>query len=169
MGAGSPSPVRILGLGVVAGVAGTAVMTAFQKYVEMPITGREPSYAPADFAQRVLPIHPRTPAGRRRLNNVTHYALGTLWGAAYGVATWRGLRGQKAVNAVFGAVYTGDVLLNTALGLYRPTCWSTKDVVVDVVDKYVQAQATGRLFDTALDRSRSLRGSSAPSWATTPA
>lgn len=36
----------------------------------------------------------------------------------------KGLRGQKAVNAVFGVVYTGDVLLNTALGLYHPTRWS---------------------------------------------
>ncbi len=36
-----------IGRGVVAGVAGTVVMTAFQKFVEMPVTGREDSYAPA--------------------------------------------------------------------------------------------------------------------------
>ncbi len=66
-----------------------------------------------------------------------------MWGAAYGVVAWKGLRGQKAVNAVFGVVYTGDVISNTALGLYQPTQWSTKDLLVDVVDKYVQAQGTG--------------------------
>ena len=140
--------------GVVAGVAGTVVMTAFQKFVEMPLTGREDSYAPADFAQRILPIHPTSDEARNRLNYVTHFALGGMWGTAYGIAALKGLRGQKAVNSVFAAVYTGDVALNTALGLYRPTRWSTQDVVVDVIDKYVQAQATGFIFDRFLDPAR---------------
>ncbi|WP_219418651.1 hypothetical protein [Pseudonocardia nigra] len=132
---------------------GTGVMTAFQKLVEMPITGRGTSYAPADLAETVLPIRAETPEARRRLNYATHFALGAMWGAAYGVAALNGLRGQRAVNTVFGVVYTGDVLFNTALGLYQPTKWSTQDVVVDVLDKYVQAQATGVIFDRFLDPS----------------
>ncbi|TFV54448.1 hypothetical protein E4P41_18930 [Geodermatophilus sp. DF01-2] len=140
--------------GVVAGVAGTVVMTVFQKLVEMPLTKRGESYAPADFAEKVTPVHPSTPGGRRRLNWVTHVALGTMWGAAYGVAAARGLRGQKAVNAVFGVVYVGDVALNTALGLYHPKEWSAKEALVDVVDKYVQAQGTGAVFDRVLDPAR---------------
>jgi hypothetical protein len=43
------------------------------------------------------------------------------------------------------------VLLNTALGLYHPTQWSTKELLIDVVDEYVQAQATGAVFDRMLD------------------
>ncbi len=145
-------PAKIyLSRGVVAGVAGTVVMTAFQKFVEMPITKRPESYAPADFAEKVTSADPRTPTGRRRLNYVTHFSLGMMWGAAYGVVAWKGLRGQKAVNAVFGVVYTGDVILNTALGLYQPTQWSKKDLLIDVVDKYVQAQGTGAVFDRLLD------------------
>ncbi len=140
--------------GVVAGVGGTVVMTAFQRFVEMPLSGRGESYAPADLAERVTPLRPRTPGARRRLNNATHFALGAMWGTAYGLAAARGLRGQRAVNAVFGVVYTGDVVLNTALGLYHPTKWTAKDVVVDVVDKYVQAQATGAIFDRLLDPAR---------------
>ena len=140
-----------IGRGVVAGVAGTVVMTAFQKLVEMPLTGRPDSYAPANFAERVLPVHPTTPEARTRLNWVTHFGLGGMWGTAYGVAAVAGLRGQKAVNAVFATVYTSDVLLNTALGLYQPTQWSTRDWAIDVVDKYVQAQATGVIFDRFLD------------------
>ncbi len=140
-----------IGRGVVAGVAGTVVMTAFQKLLEMPVTGREDSYAPANFAERILPIHPSTDGGRKRLNYVTHFGLGAMWGTAYGVAALSGLRGQRATNTVFATVYTGDVLLNTALGLYKPTQWSTQDWVIDVVDKYVQAQATGVIFDRLLD------------------
>jgi hypothetical protein len=146
-----PSTQDVLARGVGAGLAGTVVMTAFQKLVEMPLTKRGESFAPADFAEKITPIRTDTGAGRQRLNYATHFSLGMMWGAAYGVAALKGLRGQKAVNAVFGVVYTGDVLLNTALGLYSPTQWSGRDLIVDVVDKYVQAQATGAVFDRLLD------------------
>ncbi len=73
-----------------------------------------------------------------------------LWGAAYGVAAHRGLRGQQAVAAVFATVYTGDVGLNTALGLYEPSSWSRRDWAIDIVDKRVQAQATAAIFDHLL-------------------
>lgn len=126
-------------------------MTAFQRFVEMPLTKREDSYAPASFAEKVLPVQPASARVRRMLNEGTHLALGTMWGSAYGVAARRGLRGQKAANVVFGVVYTGDVLLNTALGLYRPGEWTGKDWAIDIIDKYVQAQAVGAVFDRLLD------------------
>jgi hypothetical protein len=150
----SASTSAVLGRAAVAGVLGTGVMTAFQKLVEMPLTGRGDSYAPANFAEKVTPVDPQTGAGRTRLNLVTHFSLGVMWGAAYGVAALQGLSGQRAVNRVFAVVYAGDVALNTALGLYAPRTWSAKDTVVDVVDKYVQAQATGALFDRVLDPRR---------------
>ena len=136
--------------GVLAGVAGTVVMTAFQKLIEMPLTGREDSYAPARFAQKVLPIEANGDQELERLNWATHFGLGTMWGSAYGLAAHAGLSGQKAVAAVFGTVYTGDVLLNTALGLYKPQTWSGQDWAVDIIDKFVQAQATGAIFDQVL-------------------
>ncbi len=141
------APQATIGPGVVAGVAGTAVMTAFQKFVEMPITGREESFAPANFAAKILPLEPKNEQERRRLNWVTHFALGAMWGSAFGIAGRAGLRGQKAVAAVFAVVYTGDVLLNTALGLYEPSSWSKGELAVDLIDKLVQAEATGAIFD----------------------
>ena len=141
----------LLARGVLAGVAGTVLMTAFQELVEMPLTRRGESFAPADLAETVTPVQTRTARGRRRLNWGTHFALGAMWGAAYGTAAARGLRGQKAVHAVFATVYVGDVLLNTALGLYRPTRWSAGELAIDVLDKYVQAQGTGLVFDRLLD------------------
>ncbi len=141
-----------LGRGVLSGLAGTAVMTAFQKIIEMPLTGRSDSYAPASFAEKVLPVHPATSRGRNRLNYGTHFALGTLWGSAYGLAAHAGLRGPRAVAAVFSVVYSADVLLNTALGLYHPSTWSRQDWAVDVVDKLVQAAATGVVYDRVVAR-----------------
>jgi hypothetical protein len=147
-------PAAMIGRGVLAGIAGTVVMTTFQKFIEMPLTGREDSYAPADFAERVLPVHPASARGRKQLNYITHFSLGGMWGTAYGIAASAGLRGQKAVNTVFAAVYTGDVLLNTALGLYRPNQWTAREWGIDIAGKYVQAQATGAVFDRLLDPAR---------------
>ena len=142
----SPSVAVDLGAGVVSGLAGTAVMTAFQKLVEMPLTSRSDSYAPAHFAERILPVAPSAGRARDALNYVVHFGLGIGWGVAYGVAAHRGLRGQRAVAAVFGVVYTADVALNTALGLYEPWAWSLTDTAVDVVDKLVQTEATAAVF-----------------------
>lgn len=144
----------MVGRGVLAGLAGTAVMTVFQKCVEMPLTGRADSYAPADFAQRVLPLHPEDAEARKRLNYLTHFALGTGWGAVYGLAARAGLHGRRAVLTVFAVMYTGDLALNTALGLYKPTTWSRTDWAIDVGDKFVQAAATGAAFDHLLSPNR---------------
>lgn len=137
--------------GVVAGVGGTGMMTAFQKLIEMPMTGRGESFAPANFAAKVLPIEPKNDHERRQLNWITHFGLGAMWGTAFGIAGHAGLRGQKAVATVFATVYTGDVLLNTALGLYEPSKWSMRELVIDVVDKLIQAEATGLIFDRMRD------------------
>ncbi len=125
-------------------------MTAFQKFIEMPLTGREDSYAPANFAEKVLPIKASTDQGRKQLNYATHFALGTMWGAAFGIAANAGLSGQRAVMTVFAAVYTSDFILNTALGLYEPSSWSVEDWTIDILEKLIQAEATGIIFDRAL-------------------
>lgn len=153
---GTPSLARSIPRGMAAGIAGTAVMSAFQQFVEMPITGREASYAPADLAERILPIHPQTQQGRERLNWGTHMALGTLWGSAYGITTHVGLRGVKAFAVVFPAVYTGDVLLNTVLGLYKPGTWTAQEWAVDLTNKAVQAAATGILNDHLFNKDQEL-------------
>jgi hypothetical protein len=136
-----------VGRGIVSGVAGSVVMTAFQKLIEMPITGREDSYAPAKLGKKLLPVDPNSAEGRKRLNYAMHFSLGAMWGAAYGVAAHAGLRGPRAVAATFAAIYTNDVLTVTALGLSNPLKWSRQDLVVDVVDKFVQVTATGVIFD----------------------
>jgi hypothetical protein len=136
--------------GILAGVGGAGVMTAFQKLVEMPITGREDSYAPQKFAEKILPVHATTDAGRKRLNYVTHFALGATWGAAYGVAAYKGLRGPRAIVATFASIYVQDNVMVTALGLAKPWTWSRQDAVIDVVDKFVNVVGTGLIFDNIL-------------------
>ncbi len=148
--AARPSLLSSVARGVVAGVAGTVVMTAFQLFVEMPISKRGESFATADFAEKVLPVHPTTESGRRALNWATHFALGTVWGAAYGVAAHSGWRGARGIGVVFATVYTGDLLLNTALGLYKPGSWTRQQWTIDLLNKFVQAAGTGIVYDRLL-------------------
>ncbi len=60
----------------------------------MPLTERENSYAPADFVERILRVHPTSAEGHERLNYATHFALGSMWGLRH--RRLGGLRGQKA-------------------------------------------------------------------------
>ncbi len=137
-----------MGRGAVAGVVGGVVMTAFQLLVEMPLTGRDESYAPAKLVMKLLPVAPKRKRDRRRLNYAAHFGVGVAWGVGHGVLVRRaGLRGQAAVAVAFAAIYGGDVLGNTALGLDKPWQWSRQDLVVDVVDKLVLAETVGLVFD----------------------
>ncbi len=66
---------------------------------------------------------------------------------------------RPSTNSVIGrgvasGVARTVVMTAFALGLYHPTQWSTKELVVDLVDKDVQAQGTGAVFDRVLDPAR---------------
>ncbi len=145
-----PSLAANVGRGVLAGVAGSVVMTAFQKFVEMPISEREDSYGPAELAKKLLSVDPSTEVGKKRLNYATHTALGAMWGAAYGVAAHKGLRGVRGAAATFGAIYSQDLVMITALGLGKPWTWSRKEATIDVLDKVIVIAATGTIFDRVL-------------------
>jgi len=144
---------KTLARGAIAGLAGVSVMTAFQKLVEMPLTGRRNSFAPAKMATKLLPLGSKR-QDDPRVNYATHFALGVGWGAARGIAARTGLSGQPAVIAVFAILWSGDVIAMTALGLDRPpTRWSRRDLAIDVIDKLVLAQAIGVIFEQ-LERRR---------------
>lgn len=145
--------------GMASGLAGATVMTAFQRLVEMPLSGRAESEAPAKLATKLLPLGPKSRRQRRQLNYGAHFAVGSGWGVAHSLVARRGLRGQRAVAAVFALMWTGDVLLMAALGLDEPPWrWSRRDLAIDVVDKLVLAEATGLVYD------RLTPTSAAPRW-----
>ena len=144
------SLVTNVGRGALAGVVSSVVMTGFQKFIEMPMTGREDSYGPAELAQKVLPVHASGDAELKRLNYATHTALGVMWGAAYGVAAHQGLHGPRAVAVTFAAIYSQNLITITALGLAKPWEWSPQDWTIDVVDKAVNIATTGTIFDRVL-------------------
>ena len=136
-----------VGRGVAAGLGGAVVMTAFQRLVEMPLSGREESYQPAELVERLTGAKPGQP-NRRRLNYAVHFGVGAAWGAVHGAVAHTGLRGPRAVAAVFGTLWPADVTTMALLGLGEPPWrWSGRDLAVDVVDKLVLAAATGAAFE----------------------
>jgi len=143
----SESVLTTVGRGLVAGLAGTVGMTAFQKFVEMPLTGRGDSFAPAGLAEKLLPLPDKKGRDRDFRNYVTHFALGAGWGVARGFVGRAGLSGQPAVAAVFGIMYPGDIAIVAGLGLDRPTEWSARDWAIDSVDKFVLALAAGLAYE----------------------
>lgn len=145
--AGNEALGSTLARGMAAGVAGTVVMTAFQKLVEMPLSGRGDSYAPADLAEKLLPLSEKRGSERDLRNYVTHFALGAGWGAARAVVGRAGLSGRPAAAAVFGVMYPGDIALVAGLGLDRPSQWSVRDWAIDTADKLVLAVAASAAYE----------------------
>lgn len=132
-----------VGRGVAAGLSGTVVMTAFQRLVEMPLSGRRESYQPAELVEKVLGKKVGQP-NRRRLNYAAHFGVGAAWGAAHGAVAQAGVRGLWTAPAVFGMLWPADVTSMAVLGLGDPPWrWSSRDLAVDVADKLVLAVATG--------------------------
>ncbi len=105
MSSGPDTPLRAIGRGVLAGAAGTAVMTAAQTAYYKAIGG-EPSSTPAEVAKRVIRgvLEREVSDGQTdALNNGMHWLYGTGWGALYGLAVRRPTRGVRFALIVWGA------------------------------------------------------------------
>ena len=81
------SPLQALGHGLLAGVAGTAALTASQ-LIAAKIQGSEPPTAGGTVAKRILEgVFLRDVSGERlpALNQAMHWTYGAAWGGVYGV------------------------------------------------------------------------------------
>jgi len=140
-----------VGRGLVAGVAGTALMT-LSSTIEMKFQSREASSAPADAAAKVLGVEPKGEAEKARFTNVVHWAYGTSWGVFRGLLGVVGLRGPVAGGAHFAAVWASGLVMLPRLGVAPPVGeWGTKALATDAFHHLVYAAGTSLAF-TALDR-----------------
>lgn len=145
-----PSLLSSLTRGALAGVAGAGLLGLFQEKVEMPVTGRGESYAPAHLARAALGLARQHGGDREALNWGSHLALGSQWGIAHALAARRGLHGIPAIGAVFATVYASDLALAAALDVYHPREWTAEDWTVDLLDKLVMATVTGAVYQFLL-------------------
>lgn len=140
-----------IGKGLVGGAVGTAAMTVVQA-IEMKVTGREPSSAPADAVSKVFDLEPRDEEAKQRLTQAAHWAYGTQWGAARGLLAELGLPPAAATAAHFALVWGAALAMLPALGLAEPPAkWGVKALVKDAGMHLVYAVAAGLAYEY-LDR-----------------
>lgn len=140
-----------IGKGLIAGVAGTAAMTA-SSTLEAKARQRDPSTAPADAAAKVLGVKPVGAKEETRFSTLVHWSFGTGWGVPRGLLAAVGLPAPLATAAHFALVWGNETVMLPALEVAPPiTEWEPKEIAIDVFHHSVYAIATGLAY-VALDR-----------------
>ncbi len=136
-----------VGKGLLAGLIGTAAIT-LSTMIEMKLSERGPSSAPADAASKVFGLEPIGEEEKARFSNLVHWSYGTIWGAARGLLGVAGLRGPVATAAHFGAVWgTALVMLPSLKVAPSPTEWGAKEIAVSALHHLVYATVTGLAYE----------------------
>ena len=137
----------VVGKGLFAGLAGTAVMTV-SSTLEAKLSGRGASSTPADAVKAALGVEPTSDAAEQRLNTVAHWGYGTGWGAVRGLLGATGARGPVACLAHFAAVWGGAQVILPSLGVASPTWhYGAKATATDVLHHVVYALATSAAYE----------------------
>jgi hypothetical protein len=135
-----------VGVGLLAGAAGTAAMTV-SSTLEAKLRKRGSSSAPSDAAGKVLGVQPRDAAGRTRFSTIVHWSYGTGWGAARGLIGLTGLNGASAAAAHFAAVWGSSLVMLPALDVAPPP-WQQPpvEVAIDALHHAVYAAGTSAAY-----------------------
>lgn len=136
-----------LGKGIIAGIAGTAAITLSQM-IEMKISGRKPSDAPAKAVNKVLHIKAVNKNYRPLFVQEVHWTYGTLWGLARGVMGLAGLNGLPATAAHWAAVWSTEMVMLPSIDVAPPVSeWGGKEISKDGMHHLVYAVAAGLVYD----------------------
>jgi hypothetical protein len=135
----------LTGLGLLAGLAGAAVMLLSQK-AEMSVTGREPSDTPAKALETIARTDPpKDERIQQDLSTIGHFAFGT--GLGLGLAALAKVPEPARGLAFFAGVWTIGNGVLTALGLAEPpTRWKREELAVDVGHHAVYAATAAGAF-----------------------
>ncbi|HWH15709.1 MAG TPA: hypothetical protein VNT51_13275 [Miltoncostaeaceae bacterium] len=143
---------RAAALGMVAGLAGAAAMTAGEK-LEQRLTRRPNSYVPAHVLSRVLRLSDPD-ADRWGRNMAMHYGQAALVGALRGVWSAGNLRGVRASLMFTPLRLSVDQTLENTTGVGAPPwTWPRDELGIDVLHKAVFSLATGAVADALIEPS----------------
>lgn len=136
-----------IGRGLLAGLAGTAAITVSQ-LIEMQITRRKPSTAPAKAVEKTLHIGPVKGNTEKQFSQEVHWTYGTLWGAVRGLISFAGLKGWVATSVHFAAISSAAMLVVPKITDGEPaTEWPAKDIAKELLHHTVYAVAAGMVYD----------------------
>ncbi len=135
---------RAAAWGVLAGVAGVAVMTLAEK-LEQQVTGRPNSYVPAHTLARLLGQGERDSLA---MNWTMHWGQGILLGAVRGLMAEAGVRGPIGSFLYLNLRLLNDqVFENTTGAGALPWTWPVDEQLIDLLEKGVYAFVTGAVAD----------------------
>jgi hypothetical protein len=135
------------GLGVLAGLAGTAAMTV-STTIEMRLRGRPASTKPAQATSKILGVKPEGEKQEKRLSNLTHWAYGTGWGAVRGLFGCLGLPVPAASAAHLATVWGAEQVVFPALSLGPPIPKEgVKETAIDLMHHVVYESVTSATYE----------------------
>lgn len=135
-----------IGKGLIAGLAGTVAITISQ-IIEMKITNKKSSHAPAEAVKKTLQIEP-TPENYDDFSNEVHWVYGTSWGVMRGLLSMVGIRGFAASTVHMAAIWGTAVTLQPMLDIAPPLSeWDKKDIAIDIFHHAVYAIVAGLVYD----------------------
>ena len=136
------------GRGLLAGFVGTAAITVSQ-LIEMKITGRQGSDAPAKAVEKTLPVKaPDDEDERMLMGQLVHWDYGTSWGIPLGLMREAGVKSLPASLIHFVGIWGTALVMLPSLDLAPPvTEWSSKQIAIDMAHHGVYATAAGLAYE----------------------
>jgi hypothetical protein len=137
-----------VGDGLVAGLAGTAAMTA-SSTIEARLRHRPASSAPARATRTALGITDfEDDLARARFNDLSHWGYGTAWGVVRGLLGASRLRAVPASAAHGVAVWGSGAVTLPALDVAPPVVfWGKEEIAIDLLHHAVYATASGLAYE----------------------
>ena len=148
-----------IGDGLVAGLLGTAAMTA-SSTIEARLRHRTASNAPARATAKALGIKEfDNDLAKARFNDLSHWGYGTGWGIVRGILGATGMPPAKATTAHGAAVWGSAAITLPALDIAPPfVFWGPKEVTIDLLHHTIYATATGLAYELVSAGRRNDRG-----------
>lgn len=139
-----------IGVGLIAGLAGTFAMTICQK-IDMKLSGRQASQMPANAVREALDIKPVSESKTQEVSNKIHWVYGTSFGVARGFISLFGLNGLPATFAFLTTVLCSKLWMLPNLRVAPPVTKQTPETIgKDVLYHLVYAISSGLVFDTIM-------------------
>ena len=137
-----------VGKGLIAGFAGTAVMTV-SSTLEAKLRGRKPSSAPARATAKALGIAAfEDDVAAARFNDLSHWGYGTSWGVVRGLLGAAGMPARAATAAHGAAIWGSAQVTLPALEVAPPVVfWAPEEIAIDIFHHTVYAIATGVAYE----------------------
>lgn len=140
--------VSTIGKGLLAGLVGTAAMTAANT-IEMKLFRRPARMAPTQAAEKLLGMEmSENGKGVSRVTNPVYWGYGTVWGMARPLLRALGLSSGASTAAHFATVWTSEQALLPALSVAPPSALlGGKEIAFDAWNHVVYATAAGLAYE----------------------